>query len=755
MTNRNNLRSSAVFALGLIGGALALTPSAMAQGAVDVLTDDEIVVTATKRDDVLAQDVPGALTTFSAEALEALNFDDISSLTYTIPNVQLEDIGTAPGVANFGIRGLGINSSIPSVDPTVGVFVDGMYYGINAGIVVDTFDLEAIEVLRGPQGTLYGRNVTGGAVLIRTSTPGDEFGVSAGASYETGPEWTADLSISGPLAPGVLSGKFAVYHQDDAGWFENNFDGSQFGASQLDIYRAALRLTPNENVDMILRVEQGYGESDGPASQNHGFGRDQRGTFDFSINNRGYAVGDWEQAIFEVNVDVGFGDGTITNIAGWRDYEGYSSGDIDATGGSGFHSRAVNLQEQWSNELRYAGTFGPVDVTAGLYWFEQTLFYVEERSIAGGAVFRVGGGDGTFSTEAAFANFDWHLNDQFTLSLGARYTQEEKEAQVSRIRGSTSNLDGAVVVPGEFTVGGNIDTQTLNFSDAPLDLSWTDLSPRLGVQWEPNPDTNIYAFFAQGFRAGGVNFRTTTLGSGAGVLSGAPRAFDPEEQDSFEIGWKQDFMDGRARMNIALFHNTIDNMQRETNIPDPAGVQQVIVNAGEATIQGAELEARWAFTDNFLVSVQVGYTDGEYNEVTADLDNNGIVNGGDLDQLIPRLAEWTYGATAIYDLEIFGGILSSRLSYNHRDASVYNDTNTGFLAEADIVDANFTYSPNGANWSLAVYGDNLTDEATWGGDTVLPDSPLFGGDGVGGNAPPTFSPLNEGRVIGASLRVRY
>jgi iron complex outermembrane receptor protein len=756
MSKKNGLRSGAAIglALSVFSGALAVAPSAWAQGAVDAVTDDDIVVTATKRDDVLAQDVPGALTTFSAEALEALNFDDISSLTYTMPNVQLEDIGTAPGVANFGIRGLGINSSIPSVDPTVGVFVDGMYYGINAGIVVDTFDLEAIEVLRGPQGTLYGRNVTGGAVLLRTTTPDDTFSVNAGASYETGPEWTADVTVSGPLAPGVLSGKIAIYHQEDDGWFENDFDGSQFGASQLDIYRAALRLTPSENVDMILRLEQGYGESDGPASQNHGAGQDERGSFDFSINNRGYAIGDWEQAIFEVNVDVGFGDGTITNIAGWRDYEGYSSGDIDATGGNGFHSRAVNLQEQWSNELRYAGTFGAFDLTAGLYWFEQTLFYIEERSIAGGAVFRVGGGDGTFSTEAAFANLDWHLNDELTLSLGARYTQEEKEAQVSRIRGTTNNLDGAVIVPGEFQQGGNIDTQTLVFSDSPFDLKWHDLSPRLGIQWEPNPDTNIYAFFAQGFRAGGVNFRTTTLGSGGGPLSGAPRAFDPEEQDSYEIGWKQDFMDGRGRLNVAVFHNVIDNMQRETNVPDPAGVQQVIVNAGEATIQGAELEARWALTDNFLLSVQVGYTDGEYNEVTADLDNNGVVNGGDLDQLIPRLAEWTYGATAIYDLEIFGGVLSSRLSYNHRDESVYNDTNTGFLADADIYDANFTFSPEGADWSIAVYGDNLTDEATWGGDTVLPDSPLFGGDGVGGNAPPTFSPLNEGRVIGIELRVR-
>jgi iron complex outermembrane receptor protein len=757
MSRKNGLRQRAALSLALsvFGGALALTPNAFAQtgGAVDAMTGDEIVVTATKRDDVLAQDVPGALTTFSNEQLEALNFDDISSLTYTMPNVQLEDIGTAPGVANFGIRGLGINSSIPSVDPTVGVFVDGMYYGINAGIVVDTFDLEAIEVLRGPQGTLYGRNVTGGAVLIRTSTPDDEPEFRASGSYETGPEWNASLSISGPLAPGLLSGNIAVYISDDAGWFDNEFDGSQHGESQMDIYRLALRATLTPEIDMILRLEQGYSDSDGPAAQNHGFGQDERGSFDFSNNLTGYAIGDWEQAVFEVNWDVAFGDGTITNIAGWRDYQGFSQSDIDATAGFGFHARAVNLQEQWSEELRYAGTFGPVDVTAGLYWFEQTLFYIEERAIAGGAVFRVGGGDGTFSTTAAFTNVDWHINDQLTLSLGARYTEEEKKAQVSRIRGATNDLDGATVVPGEFMVGGNIDAQTLNFSDSPFDLKWNDLSPRIGIQWEPNPDTNLYAFFAQGFRAGGVNFRTTTLGSG--LQSGAPVAFDPEEQDSFEIGWKQDFMDGRGRLNLALFHNTISDMQRETNVPDPAGVQQVIVNAGEAEIQGAELEARWAFTDDFLISMQVGYTDGEYNEVTADLDNNGVVDSGDLDQLIPRLAEWTYGATAIYDLNLFGGVLSNRLSFNHRDESVYNDTNTGFLSDADIWDANITYTLPGANWSFAIYGDNLTDEATWGGDTVLPDSPLFGGDGIPGNAPPTFSPLNEGRVIGAEVRVRY
>jgi iron complex outermembrane recepter protein len=780
------LRTSAALKLALaLGGVAVFTTPALAQSATDAL-DDEIVVTATKRGDALVQDVPLAMTAYSAEQLQALNFQSLLSLTYTMPNVQLEDVGTSPGVANFSIRGLGINSSIPSVDPTVGVFVDGMYYGINAGVVVDNFDLEAVEVLRGPQGTLYGRNVTGGAVLIRTSEPSDEFRATGRIAMETGPEYIGGVVISGPLAPGLISGKLAVYHGEDEGWFTNDFDGSEFGASEMNIYRAALKLTPSENLEFLLRVEQGNSESDGPASQNHALF--SRGSFDFSVNNRGYAKSDWEQAILEVNWDVAFGDGTITNIAGWRNTEGLTSGDIDATGttlapltaaaGTTFHSRSVGLQDQFSNELRYAGTFGAVDVTAGLYWFQQDLKYIEERFLFAGLggvaplpaalclpgppgcpirITRVGGGQGDFSTFGAFANADWHLTDEFSLNFGLRFTDEEKFSRVSRIRRGAGpltpdNLDGAVLVPGEGVVGGSIDNRTLTFSDSPFDQSWNDTSPRIGFQWEPSDDTNLYGFWAQGFRSGGVNFRVTTINPPGG--SGAPRAFDAEEQSSFELGLKQDFFDRRARVNVAVFHNTIDGMQRETNVPETgSGVQQVIVNAGQAVIKGAEMEARLRVTDDFTITAQVGYTDGEYDTVTADLNGDALVNAADLALEIPRLAPWTYGMNLIYDLPIAGGVLSSRVGYNHRDPAFYNDSNLGRLAEADIVDANFAYTPESGVWTLSLYGENLTDDVTWGGDTILPSSPAFGFTAGGPLA--TFSPLNEGRVIGAELRVNF
>jgi iron complex outermembrane receptor protein len=820
--------------IGAVLGIGALAPAAWAQeGAVDA-ADDDVVVTALKHGERNVQDVPVAVTAFGEEQLDALNYHDLQSLTYIMPNVQLEDIGTARGVANFAIRGIGINSSIPSVDPTVGVFIDGMYLGINAGILSDNFDLAGIEVLRGPQGVLFGRNVTGGAVVIRTAAPSDEFEVNGGLAVEGGGaalNYIADLAVNVPLMPGVLAARFSTYYNEDEGWFENLADGSEFGGGEQRIYRGAIRLTPTNDLEMLLRVEQGSGDGDGPAAQNHGlYSRD---SFDFSVNNRGFGSGDWEQAIFETNWDVGFGDGTFTNILGWRQYEGRSSSDIDSTSataapltaavnGTAFHARAINDQEQWSNEFRYAGTFGPVDIVAGHYMFEQDLFYVEERFLFAGFlptvgpltynvaapfyITRVGGGQGEFSTWGAFANADWHINDQLTLNLGIRYTEENKEAQISRIRRGLTvvpgtvtsagplfgtnllpadNLDGTNVPPGDGVVGGSIDGGFLNFSDQPFDLSWTDTSPRIGIQWEPSPDTNLYAYAARGFRSGGVNFRVTTLGSTA--VSGAPTAFEPEETTTYEIGWKQEFMGGAARVNLAVFHNEIEAMQRETNVPDPtgSGVQQVIVNAGTASILGAEMEARFALSETFMIQLQAGYTDGEYDTVTADLDGllldcatqtpfgtPAALSVGPCDAAleIPRLTPWTYGVSFYHDWSIMSGMLSSRLAYNHRDENFYTDNNRGRLNEADIVDADFTFRPDGANWSFSIYGNNLTDQATFGGDTQLPDgtvvppapspycplgAPATCGNGNPFDGSPTFSPLNKGRVIGARLRFDF
>lgn len=724
--------------LSLAFAVLSAAPAWAQSGA------DEIVVTANKRGDARAQELPLAMNAFGADELRTLNMEDLPSLSYAMPNVQFEDIGTARGIANFSIRGVGVNSSIASVDPAVGVFVDGMYLGLNAGTITDAFDLEAVEVLRGPQGTLHGRNVTGGAVLVRTRAPTDAFEAQARVAYESGSNVIAEAAVSGPLASGVLSGRLAVLNARDEGWLENDFDGSSFGENETRAVRAALRFTPAPAFDATLRLEQGYIDGDGPAGQNHAL--HARGSFDFAIDNRGYAGTDWEQAILEANWRVPFGDGVVTSITAWRHVEVPWAADIDSTPSFVFHTRVLNEQEQLSQELRYAGAFGAFDVTAGFFVLEQELLYIDERNFSP-TFRRTGGGVGEFSTQAAFANLDWRASDALTWSLGLRYTHEEKDSRISRVRRAIDDLNGpSVLVPGEGVDGGSIDARTLVFSDAPFDQEWDDLSPRVGVQWRPGPATNLYAYWARAFRGGGANFRTASLGL-------APRAYESEQQSTFEIGWKQDFAEGRARMNAALFHNTIEDMQRETNQPDPiSGVQQIVLNAGDATIWGGEIEARVQLSDRFSVSAHAGYVEGAYDHLTEDLNGDLVINAADYALEIPRLAPWSYGVSLMYVAPLAGGEASARLGYNHRDAAFYNDSNLGRLAEADMVDFNLSYAPDGGRWRISLYGENLIDEATWGGDTVLPATAAFG---YSGGERPTFSPLNKGRVIGVELRATY
>ena len=689
-----------------------------------------VTVTATKKghaEDV--QDVPLAVTAYGADQLEALKFKNLTSLSYTMPNVQLENIGTTAATANFSIRGLGINSSIPSIDPTVGVFVDGIYMGINSGVLFDSFDIEGIEVLRGPQGVLFGRNVTGGAVLLRTKSPSDSFEMSGRVAAETGPNYIADLSLSGPLIEGVLSGKLAAYHNDDAGWLENKLNGSRFGEARQTIVRPALRWTPTEQLQLVLRTEHGEADGDGPAGQNHAqFARD---SFDFSIDEQGFFDSEWNQAFLETTLDVG--EGTITNILGWREYESTGLDDIDSTPALAFHAGFATEQDQISDELRYAGTFGPAELTTGLYYFQQDLLYLERRLLANGLVDRTGGGDGDFSTAGAFAAVDWALSETFTLNLGIRYTREEKEARIATIRAGGGSIPGRTIVA--------------DFADSE---SWSDVSPRIGVQWMPAPDSQIYAYWAKGFRSGGYNFRNTDPGV-------APGPFDAEDQSSYELGWKQDFADGRVRFNAALFHNTIERIQREINTPGALGVTQVIRNVGDATIQGGELEARVRVLDGLTLALQAGYTDGEYDSIDFDLTGDGVVDAADFALQLPRLSPWTYGASIIHDLQLGAvGELGTQLHFNHRDASFYTDNNRGTLNAADMLNLNITYYPAAGPLSFSIYALNLLDETTFGGDTQLPNSPAFGG-GVppGSRPPPTFSPLNKGRVNGAEVRLKF
>jgi len=733
MHTQNQHRHGALTVVAL--ASMAFSGIGQAQDLGEALLE-EIIVTATKRvGGIAAQDAAVAVTAYNANQLDAMHIRDLKALGFSAPSVQLEDIGTTRGTANFSIRGLGINSSIPSIDPTVGVFIDGMYYGLNAGVVLDMFDIERVEILRGPQGLLFGRNVTGGAVVLNTTSPTDEFTFNGRAAFETGDNRYLSAVAAWPISDSV-GFKIAAYNNNDGGWHTNLANGnSNFGKADTTMIRSALSVDVNDSFDVIVRVEHGESDGDGPASHNGGCiafafpgvcaGQYDEDGFDFAVDEEGFYDNAWTNVILEANWDVAFGDGQITNILGYREYESSTMGDIDSTPVFLFHAPAETDQNQLSNELRYSGRFDNLVVTSGLYYFTQELTYLENRLLGPAAVPPsgldiTGGGSQDQTTIGLFTQVDWEVSDALTFNIGGRFTQEEKDAQIATIPLNLCTLDGGC--------------PTHDFVDS---RDWDNFTPKIGVQLMPNEDTQFYAFWTKGFRSGGYNMRHT-----APAIPNA--GFDEEEQTSVEVGMKADLANGKVRANLAVFQNSIDNMQREINLADPVvGVVQLVRNTADATIKGVDAEITAVLTENLILKATLGYVDGDYDEVLFDISGDGVVDNVDKALKIPRLAPWSYGGELIYQRDTSWGTFTAQGSGYHRDASFYTDNNAGELRAADMFDARLGFGFKDDTIVFSLFGKNLKDEMTIGGDTQLP---FFPGA--------TFSPLNKGRIYGAEVQYR-
>lgn len=739
---------------------IACLPGAAFAQSTNTLTD-EIIITATKKaDGENVQDVPIAVTAFGADQLDALQVRDISSLSFAMPNVALDDIGTAKGVANFSVRGLGVNSSIPSIDPAVGVFIDGVYMGVNVGVILDTFDLQSIETLRGPQGILFGRNVTGGAVLINTGDPTEEFSFKGRLAAEsgfrgTGENYYASGVMSGSIIEDTLAVKFGVYHNKDEGWFENSFNGENFGKSKTTLIRTSAKFTPGNDFELLLKYENGTTNGDGPAGQSHtnGSGVDgqfqnfDRDSFDFSIDEGGFNDAEWDQFSARADLDVGFGNGTITNIFGYRNYTQFGKSDIDASPAWLFHANVATDHTQYSNEIRYNGQFmdDRLDLTTGVFYFTQDLLYGEQRDLLGIATGGVspaltqdGGGIQESETVGVFAAADFQLTDKLSVNGGIRYSDEQKDVQIASLVANVN--DPCFIVEGDPR---SDRACAFDFNDTFKTSNW---SPKVGLGYEVNDELRVYGHWSRAFRAGGYNFRNTA----ADTVNFGPGPFQDERVDSFEIGFKSEPVLG-ARVNGAVFFNQADDLQREINLADPVtGVVQVIRNVADADIKGFELEAVYPVTDSLVLTGSVGYTDGDYTSVIFDLNGDGTIDQADEDLDLARLAPWTANAgfNYSYDLPALGQTILN-VNYAYRDAAAYTDNNLGVLNSANRLDGSLRFGLGSDNISMTIYGKNLTNNVQHGNDTQLPSA--LGGVPLGG----TFAPLSRGRQIGVELNFDY
>lgn len=657
----------------------------------------DIVVTAQRRSKAeSAQRVPIAITAVSGQQMTEMHALTLTDVGRVAPNVSLTPSGTFPGTANFLIRGIGVNTSDPSAEPAVGVFVDGMYYGVNLGVVTDAFDLESVQILRGPQGTLFGRNVTGGAVVMQSKRPTGKFGIDGRLSFGNFGQISGAASVEAPIVKDVLNAKVAVMSSSNDGLFDNAAaPANRIGRHNDLIVRPMLEFKPTDRLTMTLIGELGRMNDYGTASINvfNTAGAPiPTDKFVLASDLDAHSRQKWRHLILESVYDVP--NGTIKATLTARKVDASFETDVDASSAPIFSFVAPTglRQHQKSAEIIYNGKFGDhFELTVGANYFAQTVNYLEARNLNAGASRPVSDGILNQKTGGAFLEGDLHFGT-VTLTVGSRYTIDHKEVTTAAL--------------GQCSVDGTICNYS--FSDA---HTWRDFTPKAGIRWQPTDALQLYFTFTKGFRGGGYGLRNSP-----GVL---PGPYDPERVTAYEFGLKSEWFDRRLRLNLALYRNNYDDLQRV--VQDFSLVQRTL-NAATARIQGAELEISAIPVRNLTLSASVGYTDAKYLSFN-NLDLTGDkVPDPDLAKrlLLSQAPKWNYNLIANYAVEMGDrGKLDFRASYYHLGRRANDDLNKAILPAYGLLDASVGWTSDDGRYGISVFGKNLTNKLAYAnGGTV-------------------------------------
>jgi len=666
----------------------------------------EILVISTKKTESEAvQDIPESISVYSGKTIEDNFVQDLTDIGQISPNVKLDDIGTLPNTANFFIRGMGVSSSILSDEPAVGVFVDGMYLGTNIATLFDLFDVEMVEVMRGPQGTLFGRNVTGGAVLVRHRRPSGEFSIRGKTTAATYESMQQNLVVEAPITD-KLACKLSTLYRDKGGYYDNTVKASSdLGDDRTWLLRPMLTWKPTENLEVTLIAEFSDYEGDGapyrlikdktnsnPSNSSKKFSTDLMPGADYHT----------EQAVLDINWHIGPGE--LTSISGYRQYMTKSEIDVDGTPDPIFHGNTTNQQDQFYEELRYAMKLNKrAELTTGMSYFTQNLFYSEQRFINNNATKRAADSIMDQYAVGFFMQGDVDLTDTLTLKLGGRYTWEEKDVKVASLAGTRSS---------------DLIEFSYDFKDSDR---WDFISWHGGLNWHPTEDHLLYASLTRSFRSGGYNMRNQ--------LPASPGPYDKERVDAFEVGVKADWFNGRIRTNLSAFYNDYKNLQRVVLGPS---IEQEILNAADATITGFEVEMTVLPFDNFQVDFSLGYTDASYDRFDGiDVDGDKISDpdkAKDLDFL--NVPEWTAYLGGAYYIPIpweNKGELELRTSASYTGSYSITDNNVLSQDSYTLVDASIGYLFSNDHLKFSVFGQNLLDEhyTNFGINSSLFDSAVY------------------------------
>jgi len=665
-----------------------------------------------------AQRVPIAITAVDQAELKATNSVSLADIGSLAPGVQTTPVGTFPGFPNFSIRGIGVNSSIRSVDPAINIIQDGMVLVYQAGAVVPTFDLDSVEILRGPQGVLFGRNATGGAIVLRTRAPKDQFQLLADVSYGNFNALDANFSIEGPIAGENVLGKIAVLYRSNTGTIRNtnqgNFVAAPFnptGAPSAhptgyvgDIDELVIKPTFlfkfSDAHQLTLFTQYQRYNDDGTVTRNFqpaGLRIPQVTTdYGFTPTCEGYCtnLGDPGYLRLRAGHVIGefvdeIGPGKLTTTLAYRHVSYDSTSNLAGTPYVGFVFRDnVERNDEYSGETRYNVTLAKgAELTAGLFVLRSDVNVLEKRQTAGavGAAQPNAFTQGQFAQRtdafAGYLNLDLSILDNLKLSVGGRYSNEKKSITYAPLTRCTGQGFGTCA-------------QTFLSTSR----RWTNFSPRVVLNWTPWERILFYASYTAGFRSGNYNPRTTDL-SGVGVGPASP-----EGVDAYEFGVKSDLFDRHVRANVSIYQNEYSDIQQVLTAPGN-GVVQSLLNAASARIRGVDGELTVQPVRALQFNANVGYTDAKFLKFNVPVP--GVADPTRLK--IAKVPKWTVYLAATYTqpVESLGGEISFRVSYDWRSRFETDLPNTPGLAQPayGLTNANLGFTKD--NWSVSVFGRNL------------------------------------------------
>ena len=770
---------------------------------------DEIVVTARKREEALSE-VPISITLIDGEQMQAANVSGLTELAVAVPNFHhSEDVNSFD---RFIVRGLGTTGSILGFEEAVGQVINGYFFGRSRFGRTMFLDVERLEVLKGPQGALIGKNNSVGAINVTTRKPGSEFGghLIATADFEDAAGYAVETAVDVPFSEKVRA-RFAARFEDKEGWLEN-FGTDQFDQEREDFTIRGLldwNVTDTLTAEIMIQVGDlqrhgrqreiyncvGDATSDNPRDPAEDCIFNAEKDVLFLVNGEpNPEAHDTEFSMFGLTLNQFFDDFHVTYLGNFAQYESSDDWDSDHTD---IEWTGIFIRDDWdqsSHELRLTSNGGKaLDYIAGVYYSDQENDYIQSFMFCRGPFSLCTGGNtnpgfrglqrhgwSTLTTQslAFFGQIDWHINERLTLSVGGRYTDEKRDIQTNatvltpyslEVSASTlvdcpnvnDSLDG-VGIPIDFNCGPARFTNSGFF-----ERSESDFNPNATLRWQPDEDSMYYLTYAEGFKSGGFQFPTYVSQS---ALTRNLVEYDDETTTHYELGGKNSFSDGRVRLNWAVWSTDFEDVQ--VSSLDAISVIQNVNNAAQANSTGVEADLVWSVDDSTTVTASVAYTDAEFDEFrtapcyagqTAEqgclpftFPDGTVANVQDLaGTTLAYAPEWQYNVR----LNGSGLRLTERFELGYDLFYYWKDDFHFVLANDPLdsqdsfgkVDASVNFGPTRGAWVLALIGRNLTDELTANaGDSTF----AIGQPGDVGPTP-NFKFPEPGRQLALQLTYRF